>query len=375
MDVGGVPGVRGVDVVRAGRRGAHQVGHRAQEHVVAGARPGLVRDQDVVGVERGVEEEVERRPALPLGDLVHGEGPVEVVRAVDVAGVPHVLVVLRVAGERERVVPPHRVADDLDERIHVGVVELPRQPRRRVRVAHQRPRHGRVEPAFDPVVELAPVERQEVRALLALDVDHLDELAGLHLVAPGRRPVDPEVQAGFGERGGELDLLRRSRPRPMHLDDEVARRGSAVDEPAGGGGHDEHALAIGAERLFGARRRPLAEQPDGHRTARVQPAAGEILHDLPGAVDHRGDERPNHGRGGVGPRADRLGRVRAVGGQHRELGHLAAVDVDHGEPVLGRDRQHRRAAGAHPVLLEGRIGRAEPSHQELRRAAADRHRV
>ena len=291
------------------------------------------------------------------------------------ARVPHVLVVLRVAGEGERVVPAHRVADHLDEGIHVGVVELPGQPRCRVRVTHQRPRHRGVEAAFDPVVELVPVEREEVRALLALDVDHLDELAGLDLVAASRGPVDPEVQPGFGERRWELDLLRRARPGAVHLDDEVARRGSAVHHPPGRRGHDQHALPVRPERLLGAGGGPLAEEPSRHRPGRVQSAAGEVLHDLLCATDRRGDEGTQHGRGCVGPDADRAGRIRAVRRQDRQLGHLAAVDVDHGEPVLGGDRDDRRPAGPDPVLLERRVGRAEPSHEELRRAAADRHRA
>ncbi len=133
VHVGGIPGVRGVDVVGARRRRADEVGHRAHQHVVAGARPGFVADQDVVGGEPGVEEQVERGPALARGDRVRGDLHVEVVGAVDVAEVTHVLVVLRVACQREGVVAPDRVAHDLDQWVHVGVVELAREPGRGVR--------------------------------------------------------------------------------------------------------------------------------------------------------------------------------------------------------------------------------------------------
>ena len=47
-----VPAVGGVDVVRAGRRHAHQVGQRAEQHEVAGPRPRLVEIEHVVVVDR-----------------------------------------------------------------------------------------------------------------------------------------------------------------------------------------------------------------------------------------------------------------------------------------------------------------------------------
>ena len=108
VDVGDLPAVGGVDVVRAGRRRAHQVGHRPQQHVVAGARPGLVHEEQVVAVEAGVVEEVEGLPALALGDPVGRDLRVEVLGAADVPGVAHVLVVLGRAGEREGVVAARR---------------------------------------------------------------------------------------------------------------------------------------------------------------------------------------------------------------------------------------------------------------------------
>ena len=211
MDIRHLPGIRWVDVVGAGRRGAHEIAQRAHHHVVARARPGLVADQLHVAVKRRVVEEVERFPAFAGGDLERAHGAVEVVGAVDMTGVAEVLVVLGLARERERVVAADRVADDLDERLHVEVVELPVQAGLRVGVAHQRPRDGRVESALDAGLQLAGVEGQEVRALLALDVDHLDVLAGADLVALGGRGVDPEVEAGLGERRRQLELLARAR--------------------------------------------------------------------------------------------------------------------------------------------------------------------
>ena len=149
VDIGALPGVGGVDVVRAGGRGADEIVHRPQQDVVARPRPRLVGEEDQVGVEARVVEEVQRRPALALGDRVRRQDPVEVLGAVDVPEVAGVLVVLRRAGEAERVVAPDGVADDLHERVHVLVVELPVQPGHGVRVAHERARRRGVEAALD----------------------------------------------------------------------------------------------------------------------------------------------------------------------------------------------------------------------------------
>ena len=83
------------------------------------------------------------------GSIVYGvELRVEVVRAVDVAEVAHVLVVLGRAGEAEGVVAADGVAHDLDERLEIVVEELGVESGRGVGVPHQRARRRRVEAAL-----------------------------------------------------------------------------------------------------------------------------------------------------------------------------------------------------------------------------------
>ena len=101
VDVGGLPPVGGVDVARAGRRHADQVGKGTEEDVVAGSRPRLLEVELVRVVEVGVVKEVDGLPAPAGGDSVRLKGLVEVVAAVDVAWVAHVLVVLGIAGSVE----------------------------------------------------------------------------------------------------------------------------------------------------------------------------------------------------------------------------------------------------------------------------------
>ena len=142
------------------------------------------------------------------------------------AEVAHVLVVLRRTGKGEGVVTADRVADDLDQRNLVLVVELPEQAGLGVGVAHQRARGRRVETAFLPCLQLVCVEGEEVGALPAPDVDHLDVLARLDLVGERGCASDLEIEAWLGERIRErrVDLLAWFRA--PDLDAQVGGRGA-----------------------------------------------------------------------------------------------------------------------------------------------------
>ena len=59
MDVRRVPGVRRIDIVRAGGRHADEVGKGADEHVITGPRPRLVEEDAVICVYAGVVEEID----------------------------------------------------------------------------------------------------------------------------------------------------------------------------------------------------------------------------------------------------------------------------------------------------------------------------
>jgi hypothetical protein len=302
VDLRRVPAVRGVDVVRAGAREAHEVGRSAQEHVVAGARPRLVEEVRVLRVERRVVEEVDRRPAAPGLDRVGLELGVEVVRAVDVAEVAHVLVVLRRAGQPECVVATHGVADDFHERLEVVVEELRVEARLRVRAAHQRAGRGRVEPALLAGLQLPGVERQEVGALPALDVDDLDVLAGPHLVGERRGAIDLEVEPRLGERLRQpgLELVVRSRPGDLEL--EVGGGHAAVDDlrVAAWRPDDDEERPLRTERRLRAGRRRGPEEDRGPGGRRVHSTRRDRVDDRCCAVHIRPDERAEDRRGAVG---------------------------------------------------------------------------
>ena len=98
VDLGRVPAVGRVDVAGTGRGGADQVSHGTQQHIVAGPRPGLVQVDPQAVIQQGVVEEVDRRPAAAGFYRRGSQHFVEVVGAVDVARIAHVLVILGGAG-------------------------------------------------------------------------------------------------------------------------------------------------------------------------------------------------------------------------------------------------------------------------------------
>ena len=358
MDGSDLPAVRRVDVVGARRRCAHEVAHRAQEHVVAGARPRLVHDEDVRGVEARVVEEVERLPAHARRDPERRHLPVEVRRAVDVAGVALVLVVLGRAGQPERVVATDRVAHDLDQRILVDVVELPLEAGLRVRLPHERASRRRVEAALEARLELASMEREEVGALLALDVDHLDELTGAHLVGERRGSVDPEVEPWLRERRREFLLLVAARRRATHLDEKLGGRRRAVDDTTRRCRDDDRDSALRTERLRRPSRRPVAEQTDRERFGRIEAARPELVREQ--AAVAVGQRCVDHGRGGVRLRVERRGVVAPVRPEHGHLGCLVSACVDDRHALVRPEGEDRRAAGPDDVRLEERILREQP---------------
>ena len=248
-----------------------------------------------MGVEAGVVEEVDRRPAGPRADRVRLELGVEVLRAVDVPEVPLVLVVLARAGEPERVVAADGVTDDLDERLQVDGEELRVETGLRVHAPHQRPGGGRVEPTLHAGLQLPAVKGEEVGALPAPHVDDLDVLARLHLVRERRCAVDLEVEPRLGERLRKRRLELVVRPRAADLELQVGGRDAALDDGRSvGRAHDHDRRPLGAERLLATGRRVRPEQNGRRRPRRVEPSAGEPTDDVGGAVVAGADEPAEH---------------------------------------------------------------------------------
>src|SRR5262249_61680137 len=119
----------------------------------------------------------------------------------------------------------------------------------RVALAIRRGGGGRGEPGFPPRLELAVMEGEEVGALLALDVDDLDELAGPHLVGEGRRGVDPKIETRLRQRRRELLLLVAARRRATYIDDELGGRRRPVHDASRGRSHDHRHCALRSEAL------------------------------------------------------------------------------------------------------------------------------
>ena len=199
-----------------------------------------------------------------------------------------------------------------------------------------------------PCCELAAVEREEVRALPALDVEDLDVLALAHLVGSAVAASTRRSSRGSASGSGSSTS--------------AAVRGIALRTSTWRslGGTSPSTTRPPARRRRGPRRagrgslppRPVAsrsEQPGAFRVGRRQAALAQ------------------HRRGRVGRRAQRARVGRALGREHRELGDLAAVGVAERDAVVAPDRHDRRAARSHPEDLEARVERLEPSGGTWRR--------
>ncbi|ODA65903.1 hypothetical protein A7A08_03216 [Methyloligella halotolerans] len=344
LDVRGAPAIGRVDIVGAGRRGADDVGQRAEQHVVPGPRPGLVQPDPVIVVDEGVVEEVDRRPALAGRDRIGLQTGVEVVRAVGMARIAHILVILGVAGQHERVVAADRVLDHLHERLLGLVVVFGMQARAGRSRAHQRMGGGGVEAVLDAALQGFRIEGQEVGALTALHVDDLDIVAGLHRVGRRGRRIDAQIQLRLRQRRRRIQPLLAPL---LDLDQEIRGRVLLVRRHCAARRH-QHAKTRGLDLEPGlrARRAIRPEQTAAADLALVHVAGAQrMLRRRP--AFQRFVKRLFQGRriqGGEG-RDHRLAALRLR--QGIEQPRLRPFRIDDGELIAVPDPEGQAAAPGH----------------------------
>ena len=181
MDVGRVPGIGGIDVVGTGGGGADEISGRAEQHIVARPRPGIVEEDGVLGPDAGVVEEIEARPAAARGDAEGRERGAEIVRAIGVARDS--------PGPRNCAVQASPKASCRPTVSRTSSSSGWSSDRRISRRARGPDRCSRSSSGSRSCRSCAPApsragaqRRQEVGALPAGDVDDLDVFAGAHLI-------------------------------------------------------------------------------------------------------------------------------------------------------------------------------------------------
>ena len=362
MDVGRVPAVGGGGVVGAGRGDAHQIGQRPHQHIVAGARPGFVGIHHPVPIHPGVEVEIRRHPAGARRDPVLAQRTIEVFRAVGMAGIADVVIVLGGAGQREGIMPPAGILNDLDQRHKVLIEVFRMQTGQRIGMAHGAAGGGDIKRMFDALVELAGREALKIGALAAVDIDDLQIVPGLDEIALRGGGSHPQIKDEVGQGVGQLEPGRAQRSGADQMHGQrgcgVLRAGCHV---TAGGGDDQNAVTADSQVFFAARRGVGAENPD-------RPGFGQIN----AALHHPGTKPRQTGRargqqrlqsGGV--RIARLSqnpRINApVGSRGDNLARLAAFIVDDAQPVAGMNRHQDRPATFDQIALDpaasGQAGR------------------
>ena len=72
----------------------------------------------------GVVEIIERFPALARRNAIGRQSMVEIIGAIDMARIAHVVVIARIAGGGEGIMAPDRILDDLHQRLEIPIERL-----------------------------------------------------------------------------------------------------------------------------------------------------------------------------------------------------------------------------------------------------------
>ena len=100
--------------------------------------------------------------------------------------------------------PSAGVLQDAEHGSHTVIEEFVKKPRLRIGSASHRARRGRVDHGFLAELEISGKKRHEVRALLALYIDDLNDLALGELVGAGGAATDDEFVTHLAQRFGEI---------------------------------------------------------------------------------------------------------------------------------------------------------------------------
>ena len=139
-----------------------------------------------MAVNHGVVEVIQRFPALAWRYAIGRKRTIEIVRAIDMARIAHIVIVTAVAGSRERIVTSDRILNDLDQRLEMAPEGFRGQARSGVAAASQGTGDRCIERTLDPLVELTHGKTLEISALPTCDVDNLDKFTRLDEIGGSR---------------------------------------------------------------------------------------------------------------------------------------------------------------------------------------------
>ena len=158
MDVCWVPTVGRINVVRTSRGHTDQVGECLHQNVVARSGEGLVQIDDIIVVHTRVVEKVKCHPSFAARHTVFVEREVEVLCAVGMAWVAHVVIIAICASQQESIVSTASILNQLQQRFHTEIKHLGWQARGRISVATHGSCCGRIHGMFYALVQFARCE-------------------------------------------------------------------------------------------------------------------------------------------------------------------------------------------------------------------------
>jgi len=116
--------------------------------------------------------------------------------------------------------------------------------------------------------------------------------------------------------------------------------------------HQDDGVGVDGKALAGTRGRVVTEQAGGRRLGRLDSVRGQCRQDERGGIALLGvlvaNEVPQHSGRRLG---HRVGHGPGIGGQHRDLGGLAAEEVHDVEPVTAGQLDSGDTPGPYPIAF------------------------
>ena len=163
MDIRWVRPVDGVKIVWTGGRHTDQPVHRAERHIVTGARMAFLGLKLMrMGIDPGVPKEVHRGPSRAMRDAKRVKRVRDIVRTIHMARKAPLFIAARGAGHAERVMTPASVLQHVHHRAEIAVVELVEETRDRIGPAHHRPGRSAVDRQLKARVQRVMAKGREI---------------------------------------------------------------------------------------------------------------------------------------------------------------------------------------------------------------------
>ena len=199
---------------------------------------------------------------------------IEILGAIHVAGIAHVIVVARIAGRGESIMPANRVLHDFNQRLKFAVKGFGWQARGGITATQQRAGDCGVERQVKSLVNFARRQGLKIRTLTTGDIDHLDIFTSAHQIGCSCACLDADIlqgiSHGFWQDTGAISRLATARNAQFYIGSRILifrRHGSTRSR------NDENAITLNFEFSGRTGRRAFPKEAHCFSLAQINIAA------------------------------------------------------------------------------------------------------